>query len=211
MGVAGLKVAGPVHLYYRAGIYPVPSVGPNGINSGSGAGATYLGTCEFVPEPQFKPAWKPIFNAISGDLIPMDRMYMGQDGLIAMNLNRFDYDAAIQLLNTPRLSGAPELVGTDTWLDRGSLMVSNALSFELWLQFQFYGTPNALAYPDMPAGYYFYCCQLMDHTPKNLGLADEQLFLVAQAQNVYAPLPGDRYHSMYTILPQYFSGLPNPA
>lgn len=199
MAVTAFNVTGPVDIYFAFNsLTPIPQIGAAGINPGTGAGAAYLGTAEMAPEPQNQYFWKEIYNSLGGDMVPMDRLYLGEQGLIAMNLNRFSYANAFAILG----------LGSEDRLDRGSMMVSNGYALQLWLRFSFYGTANALAYPEMPPGYFYWCTQIVSHFPKGLTLDATNLQLIFQCQPVFNP--STRGHDLRSSLAAFFTNLPAP-
>lgn len=202
MSEAYLYVHGPVGLYIRIPkVGAGPKVGPTAL---SGL-ATFLGHCEKSPEPNYDQKWKPVFTSQSGEVIPADKIYLGTEVKIILPLARWDYDVTQALLAAPRHGrGSPP--GTETYLDRGVLLQRNGVSFELWLRNEFAGTVNAAAYPDMPIGTYFPCCNLAAHYPKNLARDAGMLQLMIEANWVQGYPAGSSV--CFTSDPAFFKQLP---
>ena len=193
------NVTGPVHIYFASNQTTTSSpTSAAEFNAGSGTNAQYLGTCEIMPEPQEEFNWKDVFNSLGGDMVPADRMYMGLDGLVVMNLNRFSYTNLFGLIGG----------GSESHLNRGSLMVNNRFSLQLWCAFDFFGTLNALAYPEMPPGYFWWCTEIRRHWPQRLTIDTTNVLLIFQAQQVYNKVT--RGWDMRSSNPAFFSNLPAP-
>ncbi len=145
-------------------------------------------------------------------MIPDDKLYMGQDVKVVLPLARASMTTLEKLLATPRLGRNVAGVGTypmgtESYLDIGSLLQRNGMSFELWLVNGFYNTPNALAYPDLDIGRYFVCCNLAGFTPDRQGRDTEQAQLMIEANWVQAWPTGPRV--CYSKDPAYFENLPS--
>ena len=137
-------VSGPVACYVGfPSIGAGPFVGPQQLK---GVKPLFLGHCEKTPKLTEEMKWKPVFSSQTGEVIPADKLYMGQEIRIVLPLARFDYNV-IQLLRASPRHGRGTPPGTETYLDVGALLQRNGLSFCLWLKHEFSGTINASAYP----------------------------------------------------------------
>lgn len=202
MSTAYYYVHGPVGAYIR-----IPKVGAGpyiGPDSLSGK-PTFLGHCDKTPKPTYDPKWKPVFSSQSGEAIPADKVYQGTDVKIVLPLQRYDYNVVEALLAAPR-HGRLTPPGTETYLDRGVLLQRNGASFELWLRNEFAGTVNSAAYPNLPIGSYFLCCNLGGIYPDNLTRDASMFALMIEANWVQAYPAGNIV--CWTHEPKYFSVLP---
>lgn len=205
MGQAFYYVTGPVDCYVR-----IPTVGagpfvtPTQLRS-SGGTPTFLGHTQKTPEPTYEPKYKPVFSSQGGEAVPADKVYMGTDVKVVLNLQRFDWDVLQALLAAPRYGRGTD-PGTETYLDVGALLQRNGLGVELWLRNAFYGTVNAAAYPDMPIGTYFVCCNLAAVYPQNLTRDAANVQLLFEANWVQIAPSGNRV--CFTSDPDYFATLP---
>lgn len=204
MAQAQFYVTGNVDIYVR-----IPAVGAGPFVSPSALRAagtpTFLGHTDKSPEPTYDPKWKPVFTSQGGEAIPLEKVYMGTEVKVAMNLQRFDYDVVQALLAAPRF-GRNTPAGTESYLDIGALLQRNGLGVELWLKNAFYGTVNAAAYPDMPIGTYFVCTNLAATYPQNLTRDAANVQLLFEANWVQLAPNGNRV--CFTSDPAFFTSLP---
>lgn len=206
MGTAYFYVNGPVAAFVRIpGTGAGPFVGPAALKSAPGQ-PTFLGHCDKAPQQSEEIRWKPCFSSQTGEVIPADKLYMGQEIRIILPLARFDYDV-VQLLRAAPRHGRGTAPGTETYLDIGALLQRNGLSFELWLKHEFAGTINASAYPNLPPGMYFLCCNIAGIYPTNPGRDTTLMQLMIEANWVQAH-GGGGVRVCYSQDPSYFSGLP---
>ena len=206
-GIAFYYVTGPVHCFARI---PLVGAGPNvGPDDLLGAGTPqFLGHTLDSPEPSYEPKWKPVFSSLSGEVIPDDKVYEGQEVRVILELSRFNGSLIEQLLATPSLGRDGVAQGSESYLAIGSLLQRNGKGFELWLRNGFYGTANAAAYPDMTIGKYFLCCNLVGQTPKSLSRDTTKVSLMIEANWVTSTKGFSR--TCFTSDPKYFKTLPDP-
>lgn len=157
--IAYFYVTGNVDIYCRipkrgAG----PFVGPADLAKDTNP-IWFVGHTEKYPQPSYQNAWKPVFSSQMGEVLPADKIAMGQEVKITLPLQRFDYDV-LQLLKAFPRAGRVTAPGTMTYLDIGALLQRNGLGVEFWLKNAFHGTVNQQAYPDLPIGTYFLCCDI---------------------------------------------------
>lgn len=197
-------VAGPVHCYVRI---PPRGAGPF-VGQPSKGKILMLGHCLEAPEPDFVPQYIPVLSSLSGPKVPDDEIYVGGDFQIQLNLSRFSYPV-IQLLKAFPMYGRGTAPGTETFLDRGRLVLANGDSFELWMRNAFFGTPDAEAYPDMPIGYYFRACRMMGTYPRNLSRDSTKAMLGIKPLSVRQGVTGG--YVTFSQDPKWFSDLPLPG
>ena len=206
MSTAYYYCTGPVSCYIRIPTVGAgPYVGPNTLRRDP-AKPTFLGHCDKTPKATYEPKYKPVFSSQSGEVIPADKLYMGQEVKIVLPLQRFDHDVVRALKATPRY-GRTSLPGTETYLDVGSLLQRNGLGIELWLRNEFYNTVNSAAYPNLPIGTYFLCCNLAGIFPDNMARDAEMCQLLFEANWVEAWPAGSRV--CYSEDPSLFTSLPS--
>lgn len=207
MGTAYYYATGPVNCFVRVPtIGAGPFVPPLKLLKDS-AKPTFLGHTQKTPNPSHEPKYKPVFSSQSGEAIPAEKVYLGQEVKIILPLARFDYDVVQALLATPRY-GRVTAPGTETYLDRGTLLQRNGLGIELWMRNHFAGTVNAAAYPNLPIGMYFLCCNVAGIYPDNLTRDTENIQLLFEANWVQLSPNGNNV--CYTQEPEFFSILPDP-
>ena len=206
MATAYYYVHGPVACYIRIpSVGAGPFVGPAALKATSGS-PTFLGHCEKSPQQSEEARWKPVFSSQTGEVIPADKLYMGQEVKVILPLSRFDYDV-IQLLRATPRHGRGTAPGTETYLDIGALLQRNGLSFELWLKNEFFNTINQAAYPNLPIGMYFTCCNMVGIYPVNPGRDATMMQLMIEANWVQAA-GGGGVRVCYSQDPSFFTSLP---
>lgn len=131
----------------------------------SSGSISQLGTAEQHPVSEDDYNWEDVFNDIGGSMVPFDQMYMGQIEIFSLDLNRFNNDVSFFIESAPSYSVLSQtqinVPGYDDWVSRGSFLNANSQGFPLWLQYSFFGTAGALAYPDLPIGVYYPNCRLI--------------------------------------------------
>lgn len=203
--VAAYYVHGPVSAFIRIPkVGAGPYVGPSELLADK-TPALFLGHTQKTPQPTHEYKWKPVISSRTGEEMPDDKLYMGQDIKVVLPLQRFDYDVIQLLLAAPR-HGRATAPGTETYLDIGSLLQRNGLSFELWLVNEFAGTVNSAAYPNLPIGTYFLCCNIGGIFPDNLGRDAAMCQLLIEANWVQGGPTAPRV--CYSNNPVFFQNLP---
>lgn len=182
-----------------------PFVGPSQLFADPGP-TYFLGHCDKTPKPAHEQKWKPVISSQTGEVIPADQLYMGTDLKVVLPLARFNWTVLNLLLATPR-SGRATPPGTETYIDVGRLKQRNGDSFILYLVHEFYGTVNQAAYPDLPPGIAFICCNLAGTYPDNIGRDCVMAQLLIEAEWVQAA-GGGGIRVAYTQDPNWFKGLP---
>lgn len=198
-------VTGPVHIYIR-----VPTVGAGPYVAPSSLKGTiyFLGHTLDTPEPDFVPQNIPVMSSLSGPLVPDDHVQVGGKYHLALQLARFNLSVAKKLKQFAR-QGRSQVAGTESFLDRGRLMLANGDTFELWLRNAFYGTPNAAAYPDLDIGYYFPACKVDEFLPRDLSQKTKLIHTAIEPMSVRQGVTGG--YVSYSQDPVYFSQLPDPG
>ncbi len=198
------NVAGPVHIYVRV---PVRGAGPF-VGQPSKGPILMLGHCEDAPEPDFVPQYIPVMSSLAGPKVPDDEIFVGGEYQVQLNMSRFSY-SVLQLILACPMYGRGALPGSETFLDRGRLVLANADSFELWLRNAFYGTPDAVAYPDMPIGYYYRACRSLGTYPRKLSRDATRAMVGIKPLSVRQGVTGG--FITYSQDPRYFADLPLPG
>lgn len=199
-------VHGESALYFRVSRFGAgPRVSPSALLSEKSP-CYIVGYAEKTPEPAYENNYKPVFSSRTGEFIPADEIFQGQQIQLAIKLNKFDYDALTVLKAAPRY-GRSTPAGTLTRFDIGMMNQRNGGSFELWLRHAFAGTVNALAYPNLPIGTYFPCCKVLGQYPNNLNRDAAFVQVVFQAN--WVELTNGNMVA-YTQDPAFFRQLPPP-
>lgn len=175
--MANTQVTGPVHHYVT---FPY--------NPGT---AFYLGTAKVAPKVRIQRAYKKVFNDLTGQLLPFERIFQGEEGQIISPINRFNQSVYGLIAAAPRqgLTGSYS-PGSHGPLDIGAKVYQNSCFFGLILQFPFAGTANSPSSEGMPVCYYFPVC--VDETDDftSLGTAEEEIMMAFTAQQAYFPFTG---------------------
>lgn len=196
-------VTGPVNIYVR-----IPNVGvgpfvPPNLATGSIA---FLGQALESPEPKFDAAYVDVKSSLSGPVIPDDKIYAGGDYYFDVNLSRYAWDV-LQFLTAWPMHGRGMAPGEETYFDRGRLALANGDTFQLWARNAFWGSANATAYPDMPIGYFYPACIMVNHYPNKLTRDSSLATLRIKPLSVRIGPAGG--FITYTQNPTYFTDLPD--
>lgn len=178
-------VTGAVHIF--VGPMDVQSKATNA-QGGGGGSPRYLGTCEAYPTFAIRPAFFPLFNDITGPVIPYDMAFVGEEAFTSANLTLWDEEVYKSIASRPTHggigSGTPDR-GFNGYFDMGTLMIHEGMAFALYLLFPY---SVIQAYRGMPAGYKFHASWAVgpdDHnrqgtTPKRLHLLFHSLRVPTQ-------------------------------
>lgn len=195
-------VAGPVHAYIR---FPGRGLGPYVPVGGLAGPIHFLGHCTEAPEPTFVPQYVPVFSSLGGTMVPDDEIFMGGTYELTMELSRFDFTMVRRLSAFP-MYGRGQNQGYESALDRGRLVQAQGDSFEVWLVNSFYNSPNSLAYPNMPIGFYFPSCRTKQVSPQKMSRDATKVNVQIKPISVRQARTGD--FVTYTQDPAYFKNLP---
>jgi hypothetical protein len=134
--------------------------GPVDVWCGVGAGGAplFLGHGERAPRIQIVRRYKEVTNDLGGDMVPFDKGYAGETGVVTVTLSRWNEStlAIIQDVATT-LTGLGAARGLNGPGEVGTLMVTEGVAYKLWLRFPFSAKAayaNA-ASGAQPAGYRF--------------------------------------------------------
>lgn len=198
-------VAGPVHVYIRI---PVTGLGPYVTPAQLSGKIFFLGHCEDSPEPDFEPQYIPVHSSLSGPAVEDDELQMGGKYKLDLTLSRFNY-TMVRLIKQFSRHGRGLAPGSEDYLSRGRLMLAQGDTFEIWLRNGFYGTANALAYPDLPIGYYYPAVRPFDVLPRKLSRETKIAHLSLKPMSVRQGVIGNTI--TYSQDPAYFRNLPDPG
>ena len=199
MGTAYFHTTGPSSIFIRV---PTTGAGPfvtPAMLKANGTAPTFLGHCDKTPKPSFDMKYKGVFSSQTGDEEPADKRYAGTAVKLILPLQRFDWDVVQTLMAAPRY-GRGTSPGTESYLDRGSLLLRSGLSFELWMRYEFAGTVNKT--PGLPIGIYFPACNVAGTYPDNLTRDAAMMQFLIEANWVQIAPNGNRV--CYTQDPDFF-------
>lgn len=168
---------------------------------------SYLGSASLAPEIETRPAFIDIKNDLAGRLLPIDKLYDGEQHIINTTLNRFDwatYKSLSPSVVVPGGAGPGVLV--DGKLNRGTLTF-NSTSFQLILVYTFGGTVVAPA--TLPVGRVYNCCTLVGAKESTVGTRIMEVSLAIEANGLFNATT--RAFSLYSELSaDVLNGLPTP-
>jgi hypothetical protein len=144
--MAQLWCTGPAHIYVGVTTSRAP---------------LYLGTAETKPDIDIRGEFEGVMNDLSGSKIPMDELWEGEEGMISFVLTRWNMNVALLMMAQPNFTGTPGLNSQD---DMGTLMLTEGLSYPVWIRFPYATSKVAMA--GMVAGYRFWSCILL--APKKI-------------------------------------------
>src|SRR5690348_16792822 len=135
--MAQLYTTGPAHIFVGGGFLSPGSMGTGGGNTPPQTSSNtpvilYLVTCEEAPEIVIEPKYSGTKNDLGGSEIPFDMQYEGEQGLISLDLNRYNEPVYAALASRPRFGGVRGLNGG---ADVGTLMQTEGLSLVTWVLF----------------------------------------------------------------------------
>lgn len=136
--------------------------GPCAVYLGVGASGApvFLGHGERGPSIQIRPSWSPVFADISGQRVPLDYLYDGEEGIVSFDATRYNEDVYAAIANRSN----PGIVtrGFDVPGAVGTLMAHEGKAYPLWVTFPYAPKPafSSAVGPNsggaMPAGYHFH-------------------------------------------------------
>lgn len=110
--------------------------GPANIWAGVGANGAplFVGNVERTVAIEFRPTYTPVMCDLGGQRVPVDQIYDGEDAVISGDLTRFN-ESVYQLMTTYPGSkqGGAATRGINVPGDIGSLMLTEGLTFQLWI------------------------------------------------------------------------------
>lgn len=171
--MAQLWTTGPAHFFVKL---PAASLlagsstaGGSGVTIGAGSTgsqARYLGTCRTKPKIFLRKGNKPVYNDIGGDVIPFDKLALGEDAIIVADLNRYNMPVIEALADSPQRRDIP---GFDGDGDVGTLWLTEGQGIGLYVWFPF---ARKAAYP-MRNGYFFPGCTWETENPEELDIGTQ--------------------------------------
>lgn len=142
------------------------TTGPVGIWAGVGSGgsARFLGHGMRGARIRVRRFFQPVHTDLSGPQMPHDKSYLGESHTISVQLTRWN-EATLQIIqDVPGARSNAPTRGSMFPGDIGTLMVTEAAAYPLWLQFPYSNLPafqNATN-GAMPAGMHYYFAHLTD-------------------------------------------------
>lgn len=189
------------------------SAGPGLCFVGIGGGyasksPVFLGTGKGRPKIRRNRRWVPVMNDIAGDE-PYDWSWMGQNGMVAYQLTRWNepvYLAIAQMPNPFRgigLAGAAAIEGLESLGDTGTLVMTEGMTFPLWItQPQTTIKPAYAALGHHP-GWRFYDAFLLGPDELERGTAPAETHIVFYCMRGY-----NRTFNTFGLFDHNMAGLP---
>ena len=95
----------------------------------------FLGHSERTPNIEVRPMFSDVHSDITGQQNPIDKQYQGENGLVSLDLVRFNYSVYQQMAD--RISLVGSFPGTDGPLSIGTLMQTEGVCYNLFLRFPY--------------------------------------------------------------------------
>lgn len=171
-----------------------------------GGTPTFLGTAVTAPEVEGRPAYINVLNDLSGRSVPGQKVYDGEQDIVTVTLNRFDFGVYTQLKSQSKVAAA---AGFNTPLNRGSLAFTQT-DFQLILVNSFFGT--AQASPVLTSGRLYYSALLTGWRESTVGTRVEEVALVFECNapiNPTSSTPGA--FGSFNLYTETLPGLPVPS
>lgn len=144
--MAKLWTTGPVLMYAGVG------------GSASSRSILFLGTGEEAPEINLHREYEPVRNDLSGTVLPMDETYEGQEAMVSVVMNRFNWLTLLRCQTASEANFGSLTPGSDVAGAIGSLMAQEGQTFPLYCVFP-YATRASMA--TMPLGYRFWSAKMI--------------------------------------------------
>lgn len=162
-----------------------------GLANALGTSPVFVGTGESAPDIDIKAEFDPVMNDLGGTRVPFDRCFEGEEGMVSVVLNRFNWSAIRQMMSRPRFfTGTP---GSNPSGDVGTLMGQEGMTFNLWLVWPF-STKAAMgggaAANAMPSAVRFVSAFLLSPDKIQSGTKDQKLHLIWQCQRGFSVTAG---------------------
>ena len=141
--MAILQTSGPCHLWMSSDV----DDGSTYSNS-----PLYLGTAEGAPFVDVTPHFTPLYCDISGQGMPHDYLWDGEEATIVADLNRWNEAVFAKYAARPKIGGTR---GVYAAADIGTVMQAEGQTFDFWLQFP-YAFKSPYVSEGMIGGYHFY-------------------------------------------------------
>ncbi len=189
-----------------------------GVAGNPAAGAGFVGTCETKPTIDIDFLFKPVMNDVGGD-VSMDEMYVGMQGMVTLDLNKFNYGLAESLATLPNIAGALAgavgvVAGRNDPGDIGSLMLTENLAFVLFIRFPYaakaaYGAGSAGG-PMVP-GYRFPACKPNKESIASGTTPHNKRFII-DCKRSFDPSVNNTYgNGRFILYDTAVAGLPAPS
>lgn len=179
---------------------------------GSGNAPVFVGTGERAPRQRIQRFWSPLFNDLAGDQDSFDDLYQGQRGMVIVRLSRWKQVAVNFLQSIPLAAGLPGGTGVDALGDVGTAMVTEGLTFPLWVLYDYGASgrfPKAAfangANGAMPPGRRWLAARLEGPDDETAGTQPNYLDLVFVCKRVYDSSTGN-----LSLWDRNTAGLPAP-
>ena len=173
---------------------------------GSSFAPLFLGTCERPPRITLRPEYEAYFNDLAGQRIPMDQVFQGEDGIVSIDLNRWDESVLTAIQARPRHSASGSIRGTLQAGDIGTMMKTEGFDYPLWMKFPYF---SKAAYAAGVPGYKFYQAHLLGPDDMDqLGTMPRRNRLVFYCSQLWTLSSGNLTGILYDTLSASFSGLP---
>jgi len=112
----------------------------------------FLGWGETAPDIEERPEWEPVMSDDVGSKIPSDIIWQGSHAYVSVDMTKRDEEIILNLKARPYfLNSVP---GLDVFGERGSLLITENLSFIFYCLFTYNGKP-VYGQNGQPDGYRF--------------------------------------------------------
>lgn len=141
---------------------------------------SFLGTAQRAPRRKTRIAHEPLWNDVSGSKVPYDQLYEGAEGLIGMDLTKWDW--AVYRRAAAQAGGGTD--GTDDEFARGSLRMTEGKFASLALVFPYYAK-SVFRSNGMVPGYLYPVSYLIEDDELEPGTAANVLHLMWYCQSAF--------------------------
>ncbi len=137
---------------------------------GTGGNPLFLGHAEKFPRISIRPHWSPMFVDLAGQGVAYDYVYDGEEAFVVADVTRWNESVYALMADRAKTGAAAALSptdrGTNGFGEIGTLMMTEAVAYGLWIVFPY--TAKAF-YTTQPAGYQFFSAMLEGPDELDLG------------------------------------------
>lgn len=171
---------------------PGPALIYVGVANSQGVTPEFFGTGETAPDVDVNGSLIPVMNDLGGTTLPFDRIWDGEEAMISVVINRFNWATMRKLLARPNFRRVAPTPGTSISGDIGTLIGGEGMTYNLWLQWT-YATKASMSggAPEgpMPGGFRFFSAFMSYPTKMPGGTKDQKNSCIFQCQRGFG-IPG---------------------
>lgn len=143
----------------------------------------YLGTGEEAPDVEISRSFEEVKNDLAGTVLPMDRVYEGQEGMTSVVLNRYNERVLLHCQSIRPGLADNASPGIDEVDNIGTMIGQEGWTYPLWLLFPYATLKPSMA--DMKPGYRFWSSFLIGPDQIKAGTRAKRVHLMFKHQRAF--------------------------